>query len=261
MEKKKILIVDDEESLAKVYKLLIENTGKYEVWKETKGAKAFSTAKKFMPDLILLDIMMPDMDGGTVAAQLKEDDVTKDIPVVFVSAAITKEEEENEQGIIKGGYPILAKPVPLEKLLETIEKYTNKSPGSDGKKEGPSKGQEGKGQWKERRKHKRVKTINLLSYECIDESNIPLEQGMGRILDISQGGLYLETRTLIESKKILLSTNDNKEDLMDVEGKVIYSERTGHETFHTGIEFHVDDEKARRFVVELIKVFNVQKNR
>lgn len=261
MEKKKILIVDDEESLARVYKLLIENTGKYEVWKETKGAKAFSVAKKFMPDLILLDIMMPDVDGGTVAGQLKEDEDTKDIPVVFVSAAITKEEEENEQGIIKGGYPILAKPVPMEKLLETIEKYTNNSPESDLKKAESSKAQEGGGQWKERRKNRRVKTLNLLSYECIDEDNIPLERGMGRILDISQGGLYLETRSIIDSKKILLSTNDIKEDLMDVEGQVIYSEKTGPETFHTGIEFHVDDEKARKFVVELIKVFNVQKNR
>ena len=261
MEKKKILIVDDEESLAKVFKLLIENTGKYEVWKETKGAKAFSAAKKFMPDLILLDIMMPDVDGGAVAEQLKEDDDTKDIPIVFISAAITKEEEENEQGTIKGGYPILAKPVPMDKLLKTIEKFTNTVPESNSEKAGPSEDPKGNAPWKERRVHKRVKTLNLLSYEGIDESNIPLERGMGRILDISQGGLYLETRSIIDSKKILLSTNDIKEDLMDVEGEVIYSEKTGHETFHTGIEFHVDDEKARRFVVELIKVFNMQKNR
>ncbi len=260
MKKKKILIVDDEESLVRVYKLLIENTGKYEVWKETKGAKAFSTAKKFMPDLILLDIMMPDVDGGTVAAQLKEDEDTKDIPVVFVSAAITKEEEKNEEGIIKGGYPILAKPVPMDKLLEAIEKYTNNSSGSD-MKDGPSKETEQADQRKERRKHKRVKTVSLLSYECIDKNNILIERGMGRILDISQGGLYIETPNLIDSEKILLSTNDIKEDLVDVEGKVIYSERTGHETFRTGVEFHVNDEKARKFVVELIRVFNVQKNR
>ncbi len=256
MEKKKILIVDDEESLARVYKLLIENTGKYEVWKETSGAKAFSVAKKFMPDLILLDIMMPDIDGGAVAGQLKEDEETKDIPVVFVSAAITKEEEENEEGIIKGGYPILAKPVPMEKLLETIEKYTNDNPESD-----MEEGSKGDGEWKERRKHKRVKTLNLLSYECTDENNIPLERGMGKVIDISQGGLSLETRSSIDSGKILLSTNDIKEDLMDVEGKIIYSEKTGHETFHTGIEFSVDDEKARIFLIELIKVFNVQKDR
>ncbi len=260
MEKKKILIVDDEESLARVYKLLLENTGKYEVWKETKGTKAFSTAKKFMPDLILLDIMMPDVDGGTVAGQLKEDEDTKDIPIVFISAAITIEEEEKEEGIIKGGYPILAKPVPMEKLLETIEKYTNNSSGPD-MKDGPSKETEHADQRKERRKHKRVKTVTLLSYECIDENNILIERGMGRILDISQGGLHLETPNLIDSEKILLSTNDIKEDLVDVEGKVIYSERTGHETFRTGVEFQVNDGKARKFVVELIRVFNVKKNR
>jgi len=123
MEKKRILIVDDEESLARVFKLLIEKTGKYETWKETNGSNAFATAKKFKPHLVLLDIMMPDIDGGEVASQLKEDAETRDIPIVFISAAITKE-EENEQGIMKGGHPILAKPVSMEKLLATIEKYT-----------------------------------------------------------------------------------------------------------------------------------------
>ena len=54
MEKKKILIVDDEESLTTVFKSLIENTGKYEVCKETRGSKALNAAKQFKPDLVLL---------------------------------------------------------------------------------------------------------------------------------------------------------------------------------------------------------------
>ena len=259
MDKKKILIVDDEESLAKAFKSLIENTGKYEVCKETRGSKAFNTAKQFKPDLVLLDIMMPDIDGGEVARQLKEDVNTRDIPIVFVSAAITKE-EENEQGIIKGGHTILAKPVPMEKLLATIEKYTEGETGSDSKTEKPPANGDGNGQWKDRRQYRRVKILSLLAYECMDEDDNQLERGMGRVLDISQRGLLLESRNLIESKNIFLSASGVQEDLIDIKGKVVYSKNSGYETCHTGVEFYANDEQTHQFVVELIKAFNVQKD-
>ncbi len=126
LQKKKILIVDDEISITNVFKVIIEKTGHYEVRTETHGSKALPAAKEFNPDLILLDIMMPDMDGGEVAGRLKEDDLTKDIPVVFISAAITKEEVE-ESGGMQGGYPILAKPVHVTKLMECLEAYTSDS--------------------------------------------------------------------------------------------------------------------------------------
>jgi len=258
MEKKKILIVDDEESLAKVYKSQIENTGKYEVCKETRGSKAFNVAKKFKPDLVLLDIMMPDIDGGEVARQLKEDADTRDIPIVFVSAAITKE-EENEQGLIKGGHPILAKPVPMETLLATIEKYIEGETGSNGKTEKPPVNGDDDGEWKDRRQYRRVKILNLLAYECMDEDDNQLERGMGRVLDISQRGLLLETRNLIESKNILLSASGVQEDLIDIKGKVVYSKYSEYETCHTGVEFFENNEQTHQFVVELIKAFNVQK--
>jgi CheY-like chemotaxis protein len=259
LEKKKILIVDDEESLATVFKSLIENTGKYEVCKETRGSKAFNAAKQFKPDLVLLDIMMPDIDGGEVARQLKEDADTRDIPIVFVSAAITKE-EENEQGIIKGGHSILSKPVPIEKLLATIEKYTQREIGSQGKTKEPPVNGDGNGQRKDRRQYRRVKILNLLAYDCMDEDDNQLERGMGRVLDISRSGLLLESRNLIESKNILLSTSGVQEDLIDIKGKVVYSRNSGYETCHTGVEFYASDEQTHNFVVELIKAFNVQKD-
>jgi len=258
MKKKKILIVDDEESLATVFKSLIEHTGKYEVCKETRGSRAFNAAKQFKPDLVLLDIMMPDIDGGEVAKQLKEDADTRDIPIVFISAAITKE-EENEQGIIKGGHPILAKPVPIEKLLATIEKYINGETGLDDKTGEPPVNGNDNGRWKDRRQHRRVKILNLLAYECMDEDDNQLERGMGRVLDVSQSGLLLETRNLIESKSILLSASGVQEDLIDIKGKVVYSKNSGYETCHTGVEFYKNDEQTHNFVVGLIKAFNVQK--
>ena len=252
MEKKRILIVDDEESLAKVLKLLIEKTGKYEVWKETKGANALAAAKRFKPHLVLLDIMMPDIDGGEVACQLKEDPETKDIPVVFISAAITKE-EESEQGIMKGGYPILAKPVPMEKLFSTIDKYTRDEP------EQPAMHGDQAGVRNERRRHHRVHTLNLMAYECLDNDDNPMEKGMGRILDISQEGLLLETSQQVRSSRVLLASSDIKEGLIDVKGNVIYSESAENNVFHTGVELNGTDDDSHKFLVELIKVFNVQK--
>ena len=254
MDKKRILIVDDEENLAKVFKLLLEKTGKYEVWKETNGSNAFATAKKFKPHLVLLDIMMPDTDGGEVASQLKEDAETRHIPIVFISAAITKE-EEGEQGVMKGGYPILAKPVPLEKLIAAIEKYTSDI------HEPPSMDNKQKAQQKERRKHPRVKTLNLIAYECLDEDDKPMEKGMGKILDLSQKGLLLETKHPINSKNILLTSSDIKNDLIDIKGKVIHSEIVGKDMCHTGIKLHSTDENLHKFVVELIKTFSIQKRR
>ncbi len=123
MEKKKIMVVDDEISITSVFKMVLEKTGKYEVLTETLGSRAFSVAKRFQPDLILLDIMMPDVDGGEVASQLKEDSTTKDIPIVFISAAITKEEAA-ESGGFQGGYPILPKPIHVDNLMACIEEYT-----------------------------------------------------------------------------------------------------------------------------------------
>ena len=124
MEKKKILIVDDEINITAVLKLMIEKTGKYEVRTETKGSKAFAIIKKFKPDLVLLDIMMPDVDGGEIAGQMKADKDTNHIPIVFISAAITKEEARKGK-TIKGGYPILAKPVPMEELIDALKNIMN----------------------------------------------------------------------------------------------------------------------------------------
>lgn len=123
--KKRILVVDDEEYFSKMVKLNLEKTGKYEVKTESKGSRGLAVAKEFKPDLILLDILMGDLEGNEVAAQLKDDKETKNIPVVFLTAIATKEQVEESKGVI-GGYPFLAKPVSEDKLIECIEKYTNK---------------------------------------------------------------------------------------------------------------------------------------
>lgn len=124
MEKKKILFVDDEEKFLKAVKLNLEETDEYEVRTESSGKKALSVAQEFRPDLIFLDIVMPDIDGGEVAHQIRADENLKNIPIVFLTALAREEEAEIRNGRI-GGH-LLAKPVNTEKLIECIKKYTQK---------------------------------------------------------------------------------------------------------------------------------------
>ncbi len=118
--KKKILIVDDEESFGKLVKMNLEDTGEYEVWIETKGARAVPAAREFKPDFILLDVVMPDMDGGEVAHLLQEDKQLKDIPVGFLTALV-REYEVNPKGDRIAGHPFIAKPVTVGQLIAFIK--------------------------------------------------------------------------------------------------------------------------------------------
>ncbi|MFA4984359.1 MAG: response regulator [Candidatus Omnitrophota bacterium] len=118
---KKILLIDDEENFTKLVKSNLEGTGRYEVKTENSGSRGFAAAKDFKPDLILLDVMMPEIDGGEVCYQLENDEETMNIPVVFLTAAVDRQEVEKNRGII-GGRSFIAKPVSLEKLVDFIEK-------------------------------------------------------------------------------------------------------------------------------------------
>jgi CheY-like chemotaxis protein len=121
MGKKKILFVDDEAKFVRAVKLNLEETGEYEVRTETEGEKTLAAVKEFKPDLIFLDIVMPDVDGGEVAQRIKADETLKGIPIVFLTALAKQEEEKIRDGSI-GGH-LLAKPVTTERLIECIKKY------------------------------------------------------------------------------------------------------------------------------------------
>jgi CheY-like chemotaxis protein len=126
-QKKKILIVDDEADLTMLVKLNLEKTGRYEVRAENRAIKALAAAREFKPDLILLDVMMPDLDGGDVLAQLKDDRELRNVPVVFLTATVLKEEVAKEGGSI-GGRPFIPKPFRAEVLLDTIAKILPPDP-------------------------------------------------------------------------------------------------------------------------------------
>jgi CheY-like chemotaxis protein len=120
MTKKRILVVDDEVSLTRMIRLNLETTGRYEVREENRGARAVEAAREFRPHLILLDVMMPDKDGGEVAAEIKDDALLQDTPVVFLTAIVTKEETAPAGSEI-AGHTFLAKPVTTEDLIRCIE--------------------------------------------------------------------------------------------------------------------------------------------
>lgn len=122
MDKKRILIVDDEAGITRTLKLYLEATGAYEVRTENQGRRALPAAREFRPNLVLLDVVMPDIDGGTVAAQFDADAALKDIPVVFLTALVSNK-EIGSQGRSIGGRPFLAKPLDPKKLIEYVEQH------------------------------------------------------------------------------------------------------------------------------------------
>jgi CheY-like chemotaxis protein len=125
MAKRRILLVDDEKSFTGLLKLNLEETGQYEVRVENWAEDALQAAREFQPHLILLDIIMPRLPGGNVAAQIKEDPQLKKTPIVFLTAAVRRHQVEENEGIICD-HPCLAKPSSAEEVIAAIEKYALK---------------------------------------------------------------------------------------------------------------------------------------
>jgi DNA-binding response OmpR family regulator len=121
MPKIRILLVDDEAKFTHMLKLNLQRRGDYEVRTENNGAYALTAARDFLPDIILLDVIMPDVDGGEVAARIKADKQLKDIPIVFLTAGVSKETTKAKGSII-GGQRYMAKPVSITEVIECIEK-------------------------------------------------------------------------------------------------------------------------------------------
>ena len=125
MEKKegkrlKILLVDDEQSFLELAEMKIKSLG-HDVITAANGKDCLKIAEGETPDLILLDILMPGMDGGETAQLLLENPKTKDIPIIFLTCVISEREERECLGKI-GGRLFVAKPLDMKRLLAAIEK-------------------------------------------------------------------------------------------------------------------------------------------
>jgi CheY-like chemotaxis protein len=119
MAKKKILIVDDEQDLLLVLGKRLTTEG-YSVIVADNGYDALALAKSKSPDLIILDVVIPGMEGGEVAEKLKEDSITRKIPVIFLTALLRPEECQRNHVI--AGNITFSKPVDVKVLLSQIER-------------------------------------------------------------------------------------------------------------------------------------------
>jgi DNA-binding response OmpR family regulator len=122
MEKKRILIIDDEASFTRMVKLNLEKTGQFEVREENKATYAMAAAREFKPNLIILDVIMPNLDGGDIFGQLQNDRHLKGTPVIFLTATVSPR-EAGVKGFNSGGALFLAKPVTLENLICCINEH------------------------------------------------------------------------------------------------------------------------------------------
>lgn len=120
MNKKKILIVEDEESLLKLESILLTSKG-YHVEGVADGKAALEAVKVMHPDLILLDIMLPEIDGFEVCRRIKDDVETQHIPVIMLTAK--KSREDMARGEQVGADWYITKPFKSAMVIETIQRF------------------------------------------------------------------------------------------------------------------------------------------
>ena len=120
-ERVRILIVDNDRDTTHLVKVLLERTGHYLVLEENDAIKAHQSALNFRPDLILLDIVMPETDGGEVALRIEADPALKNTPIIFLTALVTRAEAKS--GLNIQGHSFLAKPVSIPELIKAIEEH------------------------------------------------------------------------------------------------------------------------------------------
>jgi two-component system, OmpR family, response regulator len=121
-DKKRILIVDDRRSDTQLVKLYLEGTNNYLVREVNDPGAALSAAEEFQPQLILLDVKMPGIDGGELAARFKANPMLKGVPIVFLTALVTKREVDDGDGLV-GGVPFLSKPIILPELAASLRHH------------------------------------------------------------------------------------------------------------------------------------------
>lgn len=123
MKTKRILVIDDEASITRTMKINLERSGDYSVCTENHADRALETARRFGPDLIFLDVMMPEIDGGHLAAQIKSEERFESVPLIFLTALVSPE-ETTANGAMIAGHFFIAKPASLAALTKCIEEFT-----------------------------------------------------------------------------------------------------------------------------------------
>lgn len=118
---RKLLLIDDEAGFTQLLKMNLERTGGFEVRIENDSTQALAAAREFRPDAILLDVVMPGMDGGDVQAQIQADPALARIPIVMLTALVDSTELSEGAVAQAGSQIVLPKPVNLQLLLRVLE--------------------------------------------------------------------------------------------------------------------------------------------
>lgn len=118
MSKQTILVVDDEKDLLDLIEYNLRKEG-FEVLKAENGEQGIEVAREHKPDLILLDIMMPKLDGLQAVEEIRKDDELKGTPIIFLTAR--SDEKTEVEGLNKGGDDYITKPISTVKLLSRIK--------------------------------------------------------------------------------------------------------------------------------------------
>ena len=114
------MIVDDQKAATAMWRTLLEKTGTYVVREENRGSQAVETARAFGPDLIVLDLNMPELDGTDVALGISRDKNLQGTPILFMTSLVSAAEAARGKRI--DGFPCIAKPTTLGALVGSIEK-------------------------------------------------------------------------------------------------------------------------------------------
>jgi CheY-like chemotaxis protein len=115
MRRPRILLVDDNPNLTSMIRVFLSRIGRYEVREENRSPAAMASVREYRPDLIILDVDMPEKDGGDIAAELKADPLFENVPIIFLSGLVSPEESGMRDGSI-----YLPKPVELKRLLNSV---------------------------------------------------------------------------------------------------------------------------------------------
>jgi CheY-like chemotaxis protein len=117
--KTRVLIIDDEPEYSSMLKAHLQSQGYYEVAEENDETRAIAAAREFAPDLILLDVMMPNLEGSEVAAMIRKNPQLRETPILFLTALVS-EADAPCGSYLSGGNVFLPKSLPIDRLMDCI---------------------------------------------------------------------------------------------------------------------------------------------
>ncbi|MBB5352496.1 DNA-binding response OmpR family regulator [Haloferula luteola] len=123
MKSTRLLLIDDEPDFTALLKANLEAAGGFEVREVNDSAKAIDEIWSFKPDLCLIDVVMPGMDGGDVVAKIRQDSALATLPILMLTALVEENPDSDDGETLTGGLPFVSKTSDFERILACIEKH------------------------------------------------------------------------------------------------------------------------------------------